>query len=181
MDKLALEPMQKYMGTSPKKLVVVLAVLAALGAALYFSMDGDAQLGVLIVFGVLFVVILAACVWTELKIKLMFQRFEKKGELDALIADFEKSVPVAGDIIRMGEKYCYGKGGSTAVAYGDITKVVHFCQITNGVVNERSLRYDTKEKENRVLCSLPKLAGYESAFSEVCMELLKRNPGIRIG
>ena len=117
----------------------------------------------------------------KVKLKLLLGRFEKAGGLEALVKEFEKSASIAGDTIRMSENYCFGKGCSDAVACCDIIKVVHHCRITNGVVTDRSLRYDTKDRENRLLCGLPKLAGYESAVSEICAELLSRNPGIKIG
>lgn len=181
MNNQQAEAMKQYMGTSTRKMTVVLAGIAALCALLYFTMEGDARLGVLIFCGIVFIMILAACLWMNLKLKFLFVRFEKAGELETLMQDFEKSVPVAGDTIRMGEKYCFGRGCSDAVAYRDITKVVHYCRITNGAVSDRSLRYDTKDKENQVLCGLPRLRGYETAVSEICGALLAHNPGIRIG
>ena len=181
MNDQTLDTMKKYMGTPIGKMAGGLAAVAALCGLLYFTMDGEARLGVLIFFGIAFVIILAVCLWIQLKLKLLLSRFEKAGKLEELANDFEKSVPAAGDTIRMGEKYCFGKGCSDAVAFSDITRIVHYCRITNGAVSDRSLRYDTKEKENKLLCALPRYKGYESAVTEICAALLLRNPGIRIG
>ena len=181
MEQHVFGSMKEYMGTSMRRMAIVLAGVAALCALISFTMKGDARLGAMIFCGIFFIIILAVCLGMKLKLKLLLGRFEKAGELEALVREFEKSVPAAGDTIRMGENYCFGKGCSDAVAYRDIIKVVHYCRITNGVVSERSLCYDTKDRMNQRLCSLPRLVGYESVVSEICAELLSRNPGIKIG
>lgn len=181
MEQHVFESMKEYMGTSMRRMAIVLAGVAALCALMSFTMKGDARLGAMIFCGIFFVMILAVCLGMKLKLKLLLGRFEKAGELEALVREFEKSASIAGDTIRMGENYCFGKGCSDAVAYRDITKVVHYCRITNGAVSDRSLRYDTKDKENQVLCGLPRLRGYEAAVSEICAALLAHNPGIKIG
>ena len=95
--------------------------------------------------------------------------------------DFDKAMPMRKNSIKFGEQYVFMKRSGRILKYSEITQVYQYIHKTNGVEDQRLLKYvDTKGK-TRKMCKLDLRGKSDIELTTIIALLLKKNPDIKVG
>ena len=112
---------------------------------------------------------------------------EKSGAMADVLSEFRSAVPIADGQTRLGAQHVFPKRGKKMIAYGDILQVYQTVHKLNGFEDSRTVTAvvrageEDEETETVRLCSLKLRGKGDDVLREVMLNLLARNPNIKLG
>ena len=95
--------------------------------------------------------------------------------------DFDQAMPMRKNSIKFGEQYVFLKRSGRILKYSEITQVYQYIHKTNGVEDQRLLKYVDAKGKTRKMCKLDLKGKSDIELTTILTLLLKKNPDIKVG
>ena len=148
---------EKYIKPSPKAIVFGIFLIIAGAAAFALELfNHRAAFGIIwLAFGlVLGSIMIFLGVMNNNKFKQTLEQFEKNGDIDDILYDFENGRKLFGGSLIMGQYFLISKKSGTVVEYSEIDKLYQLVKGT-GERAKRIIQVRTTDKKKITLCKIP--------------------------
>jgi len=187
MNQNSKEELFSYLKQTTGSAITSILPLAGLPALFFFLniyrlMNGKRGLSVylwLMATGLILVFLLKAAFSTGSRHRKYMRALEKREDFPRLLADFQTSVSMAEDEIRLGDTYFFVNASEWVYAYEDVDSLHQYVHSTNYVEDKRELRGKMKNGDD-IFCKLPLKTEGSNEYSRIALFMLQKNPRIQI-